>query len=286
MTVDQNSDRDAKSYCAALAAQYQRVTLHGMDADGILSVVGRWQGGHAKRGNIEQGPLPRVQRARPVDIIEGEVETSIHDIPEDEDVDVQADAQAAQEYLDETSNEDEAESGETYEGYCVKCREKREFHGHVEETDSGRRMAKGTCPVCGTKMNRILANLPHHDQESFDTPDDPADVETEVKAAVVAAAEGVPADEIAEVVSEVAVEFSEAAQAAEQAPAKATRRPPRPRKSDVAKAKEDKKPEFGQAQCFKCGQTEDIAEAGGIRVLVEHSTESGTRCAGSRSVVQ
>jgi transcription initiation factor IIE alpha subunit len=43
-----------------------------------------------------------------------------------------------------------------YNGYCVKCREKRDFDGQVEETASGRRMAKGTCPVCGTKMNRIL----------------------------------------------------------------------------------------------------------------------------------
>jgi hypothetical protein len=44
---------------------------------------------------------------------------------------------------------------ETYNGYCVKCREKRDFEGKVEETN-GRRMAKGTCPVCGTKMTRIL----------------------------------------------------------------------------------------------------------------------------------
>lgn len=44
---------------------------------------------------------------------------------------------------------------ETYNGYCVKCREKRDFAGVVEETN-GRRMAKGTCPTCGTKMNRIL----------------------------------------------------------------------------------------------------------------------------------
>ena len=44
----------------------------------------------------------------------------------------------------------------SYNGYCVKCREKRDFDGKVEETSTGRRMAKGICPVCGTKMNRIL----------------------------------------------------------------------------------------------------------------------------------
>ncbi len=44
----------------------------------------------------------------------------------------------------------------TYEAYCVKCREKREFEGEVVEMANGRRAAQGPCPVCGTKMNRIL----------------------------------------------------------------------------------------------------------------------------------
>jgi Zn finger protein HypA/HybF involved in hydrogenase expression len=43
-----------------------------------------------------------------------------------------------------------------YEGYCVKCREKREFDGQEVELANGRRAAQGTCPTCGTKMNRIL----------------------------------------------------------------------------------------------------------------------------------
>lgn len=49
---------------------------------------------------------------------------------------------------------------ETYTGqaYCVKCKEKRDFTGEVTVSASGRRMAKGTCPVCGTKVNRILGN--------------------------------------------------------------------------------------------------------------------------------
>jgi hypothetical protein len=33
-----------------------------------------------------------------------------------------------------------------YEGYCVKCREKREFDGHEVELANGRRAAQGTCP--------------------------------------------------------------------------------------------------------------------------------------------
>ncbi len=48
-------------------------------------------------------------------------------------------------------------TGETYKGefYCVKCKAKREAEGHVVETN-GRRMAKSTCPDCGTNLNRIL----------------------------------------------------------------------------------------------------------------------------------
>ena len=47
---------------------------------------------------------------------------------------------------------------ETYTGetYCVKCKQKRDFEGTVKVSDSGRRMAQGICPVCGTKVNRIL----------------------------------------------------------------------------------------------------------------------------------
>lgn len=44
----------------------------------------------------------------------------------------------------------------TYEGYCVKCREKRTFDGQVVTFKNGRRAAQGPCPVCGTKVTRIL----------------------------------------------------------------------------------------------------------------------------------
>ena len=44
----------------------------------------------------------------------------------------------------------------TYEGYCVKCKEKRTFEGQEVTLANGRPAAQGTCPVCGTKMNRML----------------------------------------------------------------------------------------------------------------------------------
>jgi len=43
-----------------------------------------------------------------------------------------------------------------YEAYCVKCRAKREFEGTEVTLKNGRRAAQGMCPVCGTKVMRIL----------------------------------------------------------------------------------------------------------------------------------
>lgn len=45
---------------------------------------------------------------------------------------------------------------ETYNGYCVKCKTKRDFEGTISLTKTGTRMAKGKCPVCGTTVNLIL----------------------------------------------------------------------------------------------------------------------------------
>ncbi len=43
------------------------------------------------------------------------------------------------------------------EAYCVKCKKKREMDNVTKTVSSnGRNMAKGTCPVCGTKMNKFL----------------------------------------------------------------------------------------------------------------------------------
>lgn len=49
-----------------------------------------------------------------------------------------------------------ATKADTYNGYCVKCKQKRDFEGTVEVSKTGMNVAKGKCPVCGTTMNRIL----------------------------------------------------------------------------------------------------------------------------------
>jgi hypothetical protein len=47
---------------------------------------------------------------------------------------------------------------EPYSGsaYCVICKVNVNFDGFVRVSDSGRKMAQGTCDNCGTKVNRIL----------------------------------------------------------------------------------------------------------------------------------
>jgi len=49
------------------------------------------------------------------------------------------------------------------EGYCVKCKAKREMSDAQEVSMKGRggtkrRAMKGKCPKCGTGMYRILGN--------------------------------------------------------------------------------------------------------------------------------
>ena len=43
------------------------------------------------------------------------------------------------------------------EGYCVKCKSKKEITEAVEvTTKNGRKAIKGKCPTCGTVMYKIL----------------------------------------------------------------------------------------------------------------------------------
>jgi hypothetical protein len=43
------------------------------------------------------------------------------------------------------------------EGYCVKCKAKKEIVDAVEEVmKNGRKAIKGKCPTCGTVMFKIL----------------------------------------------------------------------------------------------------------------------------------
>jgi len=56
------------------------------------------------------------------------------------------------------------------EGYCVKCKARKEIAEAIEETmKNGRRAIKGKCPTCGTVMFKILGG-----KIAAGTPVDPA----------------------------------------------------------------------------------------------------------------
>ena len=99
------------------------------------------------------------------------IELSKHFIPKIERLPVSTQTEptsAESQYIPDQSNDRDAgqvsiaESNESIsepwngEAYCVRCKDKRVIEGLIKVSDSGRRMAYGNCPVCGTKMNRIL----------------------------------------------------------------------------------------------------------------------------------
>jgi hypothetical protein len=48
---------------------------------------------------------------------------------------------------------------EAVEAYCVKCREKRQVRDPKSVTmKNGRNAIEGTCPVCGTKLFRMVSD--------------------------------------------------------------------------------------------------------------------------------
>lgn len=52
----------------------------------------------------------------------------------------------------------DAVAGKTaYRGYCIKCKTSREFEGVSARLKSGRLAAQGICPVCGTKITRMIS---------------------------------------------------------------------------------------------------------------------------------
>jgi hypothetical protein len=53
----------------------------------------------------------------------------------------------------------DAAGAEAVVGYCARCKTRRSISDVREETtDTGRRAARGTCPVCGAKLFTFLPN--------------------------------------------------------------------------------------------------------------------------------
>lgn len=60
------------------------------------------------------------------------------------------------------------------EGYCVKCKNRKEISDGVEETmKNGRKAIKGRCPTCGTVMFKILGGKAAVSDSAKDTDSNP-----------------------------------------------------------------------------------------------------------------
>jgi uncharacterized Zn finger protein (UPF0148 family) len=60
------------------------------------------------------------------------------------------------------------------EGYCVKCKAKKEIADGIEEVmKNGRKAIKGKCPTCGTVMFKILGGKAVAPTPTPDTPNNP-----------------------------------------------------------------------------------------------------------------
>ena len=96
-------------------------------------------------GNLERGALAR-----------GDDEDDEDDEDDDEDDEDDEDAFAPGGHRSLLNADGSPRQIFKGDAYCVRCKGKRDFEGLVFTAESGRRMAKGICPVCGTNVNRIL----------------------------------------------------------------------------------------------------------------------------------
>lgn len=286
LTVALGNDEQARQFASRTAQRVHGVTLAAVDDDGMTATMARWlNGALARNGNSPYDSL-RVAAQEFVDATD-ETEDALS-VPDDHD--------------------DEAHH---FEGRCMKCKTNREFIGRVKELSNGSRQAQGTCPVCGTKMVRMVSRTTTLD-EWDDEPPSADDVEAEIASAPLTdedgtALEGSPSvtatiaeaisdatDEatiadIAEATAVAAVEFSNAAEEAET--------PPKPRKRAAKKANANtasdadikRVQEMGVAHCVKCNQGNiPVMERGGLRILMLHPDPAKNldRCPGSTTVLQ
>lgn len=149
VVTNADADEDAlRTLCADLAnAGMLSVTLHSLTTQGVIVPMAMWESRNGR--TIAKRSVPEVEAPEVIDAAEEDT-TDTEDTTEAADED----------------NDDQ----NVYDGFCVKCRDHREFHGEVVEMANGRRRAKGNCPVCGTGISRILSNLPVSDD--YDTPED------------------------------------------------------------------------------------------------------------------
>lgn len=237
----ESDDRDElDGLCTELARQVSTVVLHTI-VNGTIVPVTRFE----KDGSQTTSASQTIPGA--IAILEGSTTKVV--VPSgNEEVDITLDP------TDSAADEEE----KVYDYYCVKCKAHRQAVGHVEISAAGRRMAKGICPVCGTKLNRILSNLPAAEQDSYETPDDEPE-----EAAAESETPSVAVPEFSDTKPETKAKRVRKAKDVPQIPAEAA--------------------EFQTVGvCPKCHQKVAGKDTGGLFVLIAHEGEGKPECSGSR----
>jgi hypothetical protein len=278
------AEAEARGVCKGLAENgMDKVILHSLSGEGVIEVMASWvSGGKRARNLTPNGTAPTATRVRPTttpsedEVPEGVSEAEAQGEGEPEDP---ADAIEIPEDV-----ADEQEHGTVYSGYCVKCKASREFHTHeVAEMKNGTLMAKGTCPVCGGGVNRILPKGERPDPEwsDEDVAEETPKVEPEPEA---------PAAEFSDEPEDAKPVKASKKAAAANAPIKATATvTPRKRTAkktvseDQAELPTDAKEMQRVATCPKCGRKQPIIEKHGLNVFMPHSAAGVDHCPGSNT---
>lgn len=289
-------EQTARQFCKSYARTVHRVVLSELDDDGVPQVLARWEKGVTKR-NTANGNVPSAQ------VVEGEVVGEIRNEPIPDETE---DADSAEDHDDESHH---------FEGRCMKCRTNWEFVGRVVELANGSKAARGTCPVCGTGITRMVARTTpldpdweddepaesdpasaedeaeSQDEDSDDEPDE--DVSAVIAEAEQAIANAAPEDatvaDLAQEAAQIAVEFSDAAAEVEaagvQKPKRAPRKTAKAKMSDAEKTVQ----ELGVTTCPHCQQERiPVKSVAGIKVIMLHPwpERKMDRCPGSNTPLQ
>lgn len=118
---------------------YEDCYLLTLSKEGLLELIG-----HVSEESGEAGAFA---------LIAGNLERGLLSREDEEDEEDERGPGGRLSAFNEDNSPRESYQGD---GYCVACRETRDFEGYVKIADSGRRMAMGMCHVCGTYINRIL----------------------------------------------------------------------------------------------------------------------------------
>lgn len=280
------NEKDARDWCAHLASNFDKVTLHSLGADGLIAPVASWARGGKRARNLANGTVTAPKPTKvPAAAFSDTITATPEEIEDAHTAGLEAqDAEAIETDEDGIPHDD----SHSYEGYCVKCREKREFYGEVKEMANGRRMAKGSCPVCGAGISRILpgkAAEPQdewHDEDAAESPaEDAPEPEAKETPKKAPAKKATPKKEASPARAEPDAPIKATATVTKMAPAKRVTKKAAAAKETKKDAEAERVSQLKVAECVHCKTKQPVMERAGLTILMQHSGMGKDKCPGS-----